>query len=121
MGNLVIDAVKASRPFEMNPKRSAEINVLMTRMAAEMGLGDELIRPSIGIKPKIMIILDNANGNDARTGYFMENGYDDFKAKLLTAGDLRMGDPMSQVFARRLKTKKRLHQRRDRPVHRLYA
>ncbi len=38
-----------------------------------------------------MIILDNANGNDARTGYFMENGYDDFKAKLLTVGDLRMG------------------------------
>lgn len=53
MGNLVIDAVKASRPFEMNPKRSAEVNVLMTRMAAEMGLGDELIRPSIGIKPKL--------------------------------------------------------------------
>lgn len=43
MGNLVIDAVKASRPFEMNPKRSAEVNVLMTRMAAEMGLGDDLI------------------------------------------------------------------------------
>lgn len=39
-----------------------------------------------------MVILDNANGNDGRTGYFMENGYDDFKAKLLTAGDLRMGD-----------------------------
>ncbi len=37
MGNLVIDAVKATRPFEMNPKRSAEVNVLMTRMAAEMG------------------------------------------------------------------------------------
>ncbi len=42
-----------------------------------------------------MVILDNANGNDARTGYFMENGYDDFKAKLLVSGDLRMGICMS--------------------------
>ncbi|EES2272161.1 DNA polymerase III subunit alpha [Escherichia coli] len=107
MGNLVIDAVKASRPFEMNPKRSAEINVLMTRMAAEMGLGDELIRPSIGIKPKIMIILDNANGNDARTGYFMENGYDDFKAKLLTAGDLRMGDLYVTGVCKKVKDKEK--------------
>lgn len=29
-----------------------------------MGLGDELICFSIGIKLKIMIILDNVNGND---------------------------------------------------------
>ncbi|HHH6696492.1 TPA: DNA polymerase III subunit alpha [Escherichia coli] len=107
MGNLIIDAVKASRPFEMNSKRSAEINVLMTRMAAEMGLGDELIRPSIGIKPKIMIILDNANGNDARTGYFMENGYDDFKAKLLTAGDLRMGDLYVTGVCKKVKDKEK--------------
>ncbi|EOU5605884.1 DNA polymerase III subunit alpha [Escherichia coli] len=107
MGNLVIDAVKASRPFEMNPKRSAEINVLMTRMAAEMGLGEELIRPTIGIKPKIMIILDNANGNDARTGYFMENGYDDFKAKLLTVGDLRMGDLYVTGVCKKVKDKEK--------------
>ncbi|EJA4745089.1 DNA polymerase III subunit alpha [Escherichia coli] len=107
MGNLIIDAVKASRPFEMNPKRSAEINVLMTRMAAEMGLGEELIRPTIGIKPKIMIILDNANGNDARTGYFMENGYDDFKAKLLTVGDLRMGDLYVTGVCKKVKDKEK--------------
>ncbi|HAW5015140.1 TPA: DNA polymerase III subunit alpha [Shigella sonnei] len=107
MGNLVIDAVKASRPFEMNPKRSAEVNVLMTRMAAEMGLGDDLIRPSIGIKPKIMVILDNANGNDGRTGYFMENGYDDFKAKLLTAGDLRMGDLYVTGVCKKVKDKEK--------------
>ncbi|HCS5798860.1 TPA: DNA polymerase III subunit alpha [Escherichia coli] len=107
MGNLVIDAVKASRPFEMNPKRSAEVNVLMTRMAAEMGLGDDLIRPSIGIKPKIMVILDNANGNDGRTGYFMENGYDDFKAKLLTAGDLRMGDVYVTGVCKKVKDKEK--------------
>lgn len=107
MGNLIIDAVKASRPFEMNPKRSAEINVLMTRMAAEMGLGDDLIRPSIGIKPKIMVILDNANGNDGRTGYFMENGYDDFKAKLLTAGDLRMGDLYVTGVCKKVKDKEK--------------
>lgn len=107
MGNLVIDAVKASRPFEMNPKRSAEVNVLMTRMAAEMGLGDELIRPSIGIKPKIMVILDNANGNDARTGYFMENGYDDFKAKLLVSGDLRMGDLYVTGVCKKVKDKEK--------------
>lgn len=107
MGNLIIDAVKASRPFEMNPKRSAEINVLMTRMAAEMGLGEELIRPTIGIKPKIMIILDNANGNDARTGYFMENGYDDFKAKLLTVGDLRMGDLYATGVCKKVKDKEK--------------
>lgn len=107
MGNLVIDAVKASRPFEMNPKRSAEVNVLMTRMAAEMGLGDNLIRPSIGIKPKIMVILDNANGNDGRTGYFMENGYDDFKAKLLTAGDLRMGDLYVTGVCKKVKDKEK--------------
>ncbi|EOT8865912.1 DNA polymerase III subunit alpha [Escherichia coli] len=107
MGNLVIDAVKASRPFEMNPKRSGEVNVLMTRMAAEMGLGDDLIRPSIGIKPKIMVILDNANGNDGRTGYFMENGYDDFKAKLLTAGDLRMGDLYVTGVCKKVKDKEK--------------
>lgn len=107
MGNLVIDAVKASRPFEMNSKRSAEVNVLMTRMAAEMGLGDDLIRPSIGIKPKIMVILDNANGNDGRTGYFMENGYDDFKAKLLTAGDLRMGDLYVTGVCKKVKDKEK--------------
>ncbi|HDT3599733.1 TPA: DNA polymerase III subunit alpha [Escherichia coli] len=107
MGNLIIDAVKASRPFEMNPKRSAEINVLMTRMAAEMGLGEELIRPTVGIKPKIMIILDNANGNDARTGYFMENGYDDFKAKLLTVGDLRMGDLYVTGVCKKVKDKEK--------------
>ncbi|HCJ8543764.1 TPA: DNA polymerase III subunit alpha [Escherichia coli] len=107
MGNLIIDAVKASRPFEMNPKRSAEINVLMTRMADEMGLGEELIRPTIGIKPKIMIILDNANGNDARTGYFMENGYDDFKAKLLTVGDLRMGDLYVTGVCKKVKDKEK--------------
>lgn len=107
MGNLVIDAVKASRPFEMNPKRSAEVNVLMTRMAAEMGLGDDLIRPSIGIKPKIMVVLDNANGNDGRTGYFMENGYDDFKAKLLTAGDLRMGDLYVTGVCKKVKDKEK--------------
>ena len=107
MGNLIIDAVKASRPFEMNPKRSAEINVLMTRMAAEMGLGEELIRPTIGIKPKIMIILYNANGNDARTGYFMENGYDDFKAKLLTVGDLRMGDLYVTGVCKKVKDKEK--------------
>ncbi|HDP8906168.1 TPA: DNA polymerase III subunit alpha [Escherichia coli] len=107
MGNLIIDAVKASRPFEMNPKRSAEINVLMTRMAAEMGLGEELIRPTIGIKPKIMIILDNANGNDARTGYFMKNGYDDFKAKLLTVGDLRMGDLYVTGVCKKVKDKEK--------------
>ncbi|HFQ3218398.1 TPA: DNA polymerase III subunit alpha [Escherichia coli] len=107
MGNLIIDAVKASRPFEMNPKRSAEINVLMTRMAAEMGLGEELIRPTIGIKPKIMIILDNANGNDARTGHFMENGYDDFKAKLLTVGDLRMGDLYVTGVCKKVKDKEK--------------
>lgn len=107
MGNLVIDAVKASRSFEMNPKRSAEVNVLMTRMAAEMGLGDDLIRPSIGIKPKIMVILDNANGNDGRTGYFMENGYDDFKAKLLTAGDLRMGDLYVTGVCKKVKDKEK--------------
>lgn len=107
MGNLIIDAVKASRPFEMNPKRSAEINILMTRMAAEMGLGEELIRPTIGIKPKIMIILDNANGNDARTGYFMENGYDHFKAKLLTVGDLRMGDLYVTGVCKKVKDKEK--------------
>lgn len=107
MGNLVIDAVKASRPFEMNPKRSAEVNVLMTRMAVEMDLGDDLIRPSIGIKPKIMVILDNANGNDGRTGYFMENGYDDFKAKLLTAGDLRMGDLYVTGVCKKVKDKEK--------------
>ncbi len=52
MGNLIIDAVKASRPFEMNPKRSAEINVLMTRMAAEMGLGQELRPRLLVLNPK---------------------------------------------------------------------
>lgn len=107
MGNLVIDAVKATRQFEMNPKRSAEVNVLMTRMALEMSLGDELIRPSIGIKPKLMVILDNANGNDGKTGYFMENGYDDFKAKLLAAGDMRMGDLYVTGVCKKVKNKEK--------------
>lgn len=107
MGNLVIDAVKATRQFEMNPKRQAEVNVLMTNMAAEMGLGDELIRPSIGIKPRLMIILDNANGNDGKTGYFMENGYDDFKAKLLVAGDLKMGDLYVTGVCKKVKDKEK--------------
>lgn len=107
MGNLVIDAVKATRQFEMNPKRQAEVNVLMTNMAAEMGLGDELIRPSIGIKPRLMIILDNANGNDGKTGYFMESGYDDFKAKLLVADDLKMGDLYVTGVCKKVKDKEK--------------
>lgn len=107
MGSLVIDTVKASRQFEMNPKRSAEINALMSRMAAEMGLGDKLIRPSIGIKPKIMIILDNANTNDDRSGCFMESGYDTFKAQLLATGDLRMGDLYVTGVCKKLKEKEK--------------
>ena len=42
---------------------------------------EDLVTPHIGVSPKIMIILDTANGNDIRTGIFMENGYEDFKGE----------------------------------------
>ncbi|MDP1340566.1 DNA polymerase III subunit alpha, partial [Klebsiella variicola] len=47
------------------------------------------------------------NGNDARTGYFMENGYDDFKAKLLVSGDLRMGDLYVTGVCKKVKDKEK--------------
>nr|WP_321160178.1 DNA polymerase III subunit alpha [Klebsiella quasipneumoniae] len=92
MGSLIIDAVKVSRAFEMNPKRQAEVSMLMEDLRKEVGAGEDLVTPHIGVSPKIMIILDTANGNDIRTGIFMENGYEDFKAKMLVNGDLRMSE-----------------------------
>lgn len=92
MGSLIIDAVKVSRPFEMNPKRQAEVSMLMEELRKEVGVGEDLVTPHIGVSPKIMIILDTANGNDIRTGIFMENGYEDLKAKMLVNGDLRMSE-----------------------------
>ncbi|HHT4259204.1 TPA: uracil-DNA glycosylase [Klebsiella variicola] len=92
MGSLIIDAVKVHREFEMNHKRQAEVSMLMEELRKEVGIGEDLVTPHIGVSPKIMIILDSANGNDVKTGIFMENGYDDFKAKMLVMGDLRMSE-----------------------------
>ena len=92
MGSLIIDAVKIGRTFEMNPKRQAEVSMLMEELRKEVGAGEDMITPHIGVSPKLMIILDTANGNDARTGIFMENGYDDLKAKMVVNADLRMSE-----------------------------
>lgn len=92
MGSLIIDAVKIERLFEMNPRKQAEINILMENLRSELSLGEELITPHVGLKPKLMVILDNANGNDGKNGVFMQDGYDDFKNKLYANADLRLGD-----------------------------
>lgn len=91
MGNLVIQAVKTSRKFVMDEKTNANINLLMNRIAAETGLGEKLVRPKTGRKPKFMIILDGASKGDASSCMFMESGYNEFKAILTNAGFL-LGD-----------------------------
>lgn len=91
MGSLIIDAVKTSRVFTMNEKKNAEINLLMNQLADESGLGASLVRPQTGRKPAMMIILDGANGNDNKSGYFMQTGYEDFRSLLAGAG-FRIGD-----------------------------
>jgi DNA polymerase-3 subunit alpha len=39
-----------------------------------------------------MIILNNANGSDAKSGIFMNKGYEDFKGRIANTLGLRMGD-----------------------------
>lgn len=91
MGSLIIEAVKTTRHFTMNEKKNAEINILMNQLADESGLGASLVRPQTGRKPAMMIILDGANGNDDKSGYFMQTGYEDFRSLLAAAG-FRIGD-----------------------------
>lgn len=91
MGNLVIEAVKTSRKFVMDEKINANINLLMNRIADEEGLKNELVRPRTGRKPRFMIILDGASKGDVKSGYFMESGYNEFRAILTNAGFL-VGD-----------------------------
>ena len=91
MGNLIIEAVKTSRKFVMDEKTNANINLLMNRIAAETGLGNNLVRPKTGRKPKFMIVLDGASKSDASSCMFMESGYNEFKAILTNAGFL-LGD-----------------------------
>jgi DNA polymerase-3 subunit alpha len=51
-----------------------------------------MVTPYIGLKPKVMIILNNANGSDAKSGIFMNKGYEDFKGRIANTLGLRMGD-----------------------------
>ncbi|MEX6205056.1 hypothetical protein AB6G29_23840 [Providencia hangzhouensis] len=75
----------------MDQKTNANINLLMNRIAAETGLGNNLVRPKTGRKPKFMIVLDGASKSDASSCIFMESGYNEFKAILTNAGFL-LGD-----------------------------
>lgn len=91
MSDLVIEAVKTTREFVMDEKTNANINLLMNNIAKDTGLGDGLVRPRTGRKPKFMIILDGAGKGDAKSGTFMESGYNEFRSILTNAGFL-MGD-----------------------------
>lgn len=104
MGALIINAVKTTRVFTMSEKKNAEINILMNQLAVESGLGASLVRPQTGRKPTMMIILDGANGNDNKSGYFMQTGYEDFRAILASAG-FRIGDVYITGVAKTIKDK----------------
>lgn len=91
MGSLIVEAVKTDREFVMDEKKNANINLLMSRIVKEEKLGEDMARPKTGRKPKFMIILDSASKGDIKSGYFMESGYNEFRAILTNAGFL-VGD-----------------------------
>lgn len=91
MGDILIDAVGVDREFICDAKVCAQINALHARIEKETGLAEAIVRPSIGRKPKVMVVLDAPNGWDEKSGYIMSEGHDDFKAVLANAG-FKMGD-----------------------------
>lgn len=105
MGSLIIDAVKVKREFEMNPRKQAEISHLMEELRTELSLGEELVTPQCGVSPKLMIILDNANGNDAKSKIFMNAGYDDIKNRLDSIAGLKMGEVYATGVCKKVKNK----------------
>lgn len=92
MGSLFTGTVKIGRVFESTPRKTAELSVLMEEMRSKLGLGESMVTPYIGLKPKVMIILNNANGSDAKSGIFMNKGYEDFKGRIANTLGLRMDD-----------------------------
>ena len=86
MGDLIIDTVSSVRKFNCDAKVCAQVNALHTRMAKETKYGDDIVRPSMGKNPKLMIVLDGVNGWDARAGYIGANGYDEIKNIISDAG-----------------------------------
>lgn len=91
MGDIMIDAVGVERNFICDAKVCAQVNALHSRIEKETELGEAIVRPTIGRKPKVMIVLDAPNGWDEKSGYIMSEGHDAFKAALTNAG-FKMGD-----------------------------
>lgn len=84
MGAIVVDAVRVARDFSIDKMAKKEINALMDDLRS---VSDQNIsKPYIGEKPKLMIIFDYPNKGDDSVGEFFFKGYNDFKDMLEAVG-----------------------------------
>ena len=83
MPDMTIDPVRSVRAFLFDAKKKAQINLLHKRIEDELDLGCTIVRPSMPNKPKLAIVLDYANKNDAGCGFFAERNYEDYLHNLM--------------------------------------
>lgn len=84
MGAIVVDAVRVTRDFTIDKMAKKEIYALMDDLRT---ISDQNIsKPYIGDKPKLMIVFDYPNKGDDSIGEFFYKGYNDFKDMLEAVG-----------------------------------
>ncbi len=83
MPDMTIDPVESVRKFEFDATKRAKISKLHDRIEEEIDNGETIVQPYMPNKPKLCIVLDNANKNDAGCGTFSMRNYDDYLHNLM--------------------------------------